>query len=175
MTQSRRSRLYATIQTALLVAFAAVVFFNRGPLLFSSPEARTAGTALCALGLLLMLVAFVSLRAVIQIAPEPKPNGQLVTSGVYRWLRHPIYTGMLVIIVGLFLRRPTIALAIAAAIAIAFLLLKTRFEEALLTARYPEYAAYRKRTSGVLPGVLSSILGLLVVGSLCSAAALRNL
>jgi protein-S-isoprenylcysteine O-methyltransferase Ste14 len=153
VSESLRSRLYARVQTALLVAFAAAAFFGRTPLLFSSNSLRSAGVALCGLGLLLMAFAFISLRRVIQIAPEPRSSGHLVTSGVYRWLRHPIYTGMLIIIVGLFIRRPTLVLAIASVVVIAFLLAKTRFEEELLVVKYPEYADYRRRTWGIIPGL----------------------
>jgi protein-S-isoprenylcysteine O-methyltransferase Ste14 len=152
VSRRRRNRLYAAVQTGLFLAFS-TAFFARSPLLFLSEKVRDVGTAVCALGVLLMLLGFVSLRPVIQIAPEPHPDGDLVRSGIYRWLRHPMYTGILALIVGLFLRRPTIVVAIAGAFVTAFLLLKTRFEEALLNARYAEYSEYRKKTVGILPGL----------------------
>jgi protein-S-isoprenylcysteine O-methyltransferase Ste14 len=75
----------------------------------------------------------------------------LVSGGVYRRFRHPIYTAIVIVGIGLFLRKPTVAVAVAAAVVIAFLLVKVRFEEALLQARYPEYAEYRDRTWGLIP------------------------
>jgi len=140
-------------QTTLLVAFAAVELFVREPLLFSSSLAQSVGLGLCALGLLLIGTAFFALRGVIQIAPEPKAGGHLVSSGIYRWLRHPIYTAILAVVVGLFLRRPTLALAVAGIVVIVFLLAKTRYEEHLLANRYPEYTEYRRRTWGIIPGL----------------------
>jgi protein-S-isoprenylcysteine O-methyltransferase Ste14 len=55
-----------------------------------------------------MTFAFVSLRRVIQVAPEPKAGGHLVTSGVDRWLRHPIRTANVLIVVALLVRKPTL-------------------------------------------------------------------
>jgi len=145
-----RSEGYALAQTLLLTAFAAVFFFFPGPLLFVSRAALRSGTILCAAALIVLLVSIVTLRRVIQVAPAPKEGGHLVVAGLYRWLRHPIYTAMVALLVGLWLRRPTLATGAAAAVVIVFLNVKSRYEESLLLAAYPEYAAYRARTVGVL-------------------------
>ena len=93
------------------------------------------------------------MRGAVQIAPEPKHGAQLVESGVYKYLRHPIYSGIIFGVIGLFLRQPTIWLAGAAAMVIIFLFFKARLEEELLLAAYPGYAAYRAKTWGLLPGL----------------------
>lgn len=147
----RASRNYAVAQTFLLSAFAGAFFLDTGPRLFPAGMPGTAGAVLCAIGLLLMLFAFASLGGSIQIAPQPKVGGQLVTRGVYGRLRHPIYTAIVILVVGLFLRKPTVSTAIMAAVVISFLVVKARFEETLLLARYPEYADYRRRTWGIVP------------------------
>ena len=141
------------MQTLLLCGFSAIFFFAAGPRVFTSATASLAGAVLCAGGLALMLSAVVSLRAVIQVAPEPRPGGHLVTRGVYGRLRHPIYSAIVILLIGLFLRKPATSIGIAAIAVIGFLLIKVRFEEQLLLARYPEYAEYRRRTWGVIPGL----------------------
>ena len=83
--------------------------------------------------------------------PEPKAGASLVTTGIYRWFRHPIYTGMLLAVVGLFLCKPTPRVAAVSAVVVGFLVVKVRFEEQLLLARYPDYAEYRKRSWGLIP------------------------
>jgi protein-S-isoprenylcysteine O-methyltransferase Ste14 len=145
-----RSDGYALAQTLLLIAFAAVFFFFPGPLLFVSRTALRAGTIVCAAALLVLVVSMITLRRVIQVAPAPKEGGHLVVAGIYRWLRHPIYTAMVVLLVGLWLRQPTLATGAAAAVVIAFLNVKARYEESLLQAAFPDYAAYRARTFGVM-------------------------
>jgi len=97
-----------------------------------------------------MLAALVSLRGAVQIAPAPRSDAELVTRGVYARFRHPIYTAIVIVAVGLFLRRPTAAIAAGTAIVVCFLVAKVRFEEQLLLARYPEYAEYRRRTRGLI-------------------------
>ncbi len=47
---------------------------------------------------------------VIQIAPEPRADGQLVTRGVYSRLRHPIYTAIVILVIGLFLGKRSASL-----------------------------------------------------------------
>jgi protein-S-isoprenylcysteine O-methyltransferase Ste14 len=126
----------------LLIVFAAVFFFAPGPMLFAP---LIGGYVVSIVGLLIIAAAFIPLRDVIQIAPEPRADGHLVTNGIYRWLRHPMYSGIVVVLLGLFLRRPGMFVAIAGGIVIVFLFVKSRFEERLLAARYPEYREYRKR------------------------------
>ena len=149
----RKSAMYGAAQTLLLCAFAGVYFLDRSAWLWPRGGlSGILGTAFCAAGLLLVVSAIVTLRRVIQIAPEPRQGGELVTQGVYSRFRHPIYTGIVILVAGLFLRRPTVLVGAMAALVIAYLAFKVRLEEKLLAARYPEYPSYRKRTWGLLPG-----------------------
>ena len=150
--QHRTSRAFGAMQTLLLCGFTAIFFFAAGPRVFTSATASLAGAVLCAGGLALMLTAVVSLRAVIQVAPEPRPGGHLITRGVYGRLRHPIYTAIVILLIGLFLRKPAISIGIAAIAVIGFLMIKVRFEEQLLLARYPEYAGTGDAPGASFPG-----------------------
>src|SRR6266513_4147084 len=120
------SKRYAIAQTVLLVVFAAAVFLSPRDYLFLSASCVIAGNVLCVVGLLVIALAFASLRGAIQIAPEPKRGAQLVESGVYKYLRHPIYTGIISCVLGRLLRQPTICLAVAAARVMIFLFFKSR-------------------------------------------------
>ena len=122
-------------------------------LLFVSHMARLIGSVVAGVGVLLILFAVVSLRRVIQIAPEPKSNGELIQSGPYKYLRHPIYTGIILGVAGLFLRTPTIWIGIASLIVVVFLFVKASFEESLLLKSYTGYTEYRARTFGLVPGL----------------------
>ena len=146
------SRLYGYLQTTALIAFAAIVFLFPGPLIITQNKSATiAGDVLCAFGILLLFTAFRDIGHSIQIAPEPRADAKLVTTGVYRWFRHPIYTAILLVVIGIFLRTPALFIAIAGGIVALFLVIKVRFEERLLTARYPAYPAYKATSWGLVP------------------------
>jgi protein-S-isoprenylcysteine O-methyltransferase Ste14 len=149
----RKSKRSVVAQNILLVIFAIVALFAPKNLLFASNAGRMIGNVIATIGVLLILFAVISLRRVIQVAPEPKEGGQLIQSGAYKYLRHPIYSGIIFCVIGLFLRAPTIWIAIASLVVIVFLLFKARFEEKLLLIAYPDYEKYRKRTWGLFPGL----------------------
>jgi protein-S-isoprenylcysteine O-methyltransferase Ste14 len=154
MDTQRASKLYGLTQSALLCLFAAAVFFGLPtPRLLAGEISRFVGNILCAAGLLLLFAAITRLGRAIQIDPSPRTDATLVTAGIYKWLRHPIYTAIVVMVIGLFLRRATLQVAVMSAIVIAFLALKARFEEQLLTARYPDYAEYKRKSWGLVPGL----------------------
>jgi protein-S-isoprenylcysteine O-methyltransferase Ste14 len=145
------SRNYGRAQSALLAAFAAGYLLDASHPIFEARVAAGVGLGVCAAGLVLMFFALSSLRAVVQVAPEPRIGGHLVTHGVYSRFRHPIYTAILLLVIGLFLRKPTLLVAIGSVAVVIFLAVKVRFEEQLLVARYPDYIAYRQRAWGLVP------------------------
>lgn len=151
MSPHQKSNLFAAGQFVLIAIFATVFFLEPGPAVFVSMTIP--GTVIAVAGLVLMAAAFVSLREVIQVAPEPKAGGHLVTTGLYRRLRHPIYSGIVLLVIGLFLREPALYVAFLGVVLIAFLVVKSKFEERLLRERYPEYAESMRRSWGVIPGL----------------------
>jgi len=85
--------------------------------------------------------------------PEPRANARLVTRGPYRWVRHPMYTSVLLIALAWVLDQPTFVRALVWLVLLADLLTKLEYEETLLAHRFPEYVAYRKRTQRLIPRV----------------------
>ena len=146
-----KSRVYGIAQSTLFVLFALVVWFDTAPrTIGGGPILTVAGDLLCLLGVVLLFVALQTIGKSIQIAPAPRADAELVTRGVYGRLRHPIYTGIVLVVVGFVLRGITPIGALLAFGIVVFLVFKARYEETLLSARYPQYAEYRRRTRGVL-------------------------
>ncbi|MBI3248910.1 MAG: isoprenylcysteine carboxylmethyltransferase family protein [Deltaproteobacteria bacterium] len=76
----------------------------------------------------------------------------LVTAGLYHWVRHPIYTGSLVAVVGVFLVFRSQLLWVAVPVYLVGTLWRIRDEEALLGEAFGEaYQHYRARTWRLLP------------------------
>jgi protein-S-isoprenylcysteine O-methyltransferase Ste14 len=89
------------------------------------------------------------------LTPFPKPieGGTLVTSGVYRWVRHPIYTGLILGTLGWSLWHANLLGVGLAVLLFVFFDLKSRREERWLSEAYPGYAAYRQRVKKLIPFV----------------------
>lgn len=111
------------------------------------------GLVLVVVGLVFLLVAAVSLGASMTVLPKPRERGNLVQSGIYRAVRHPVYGAVLLIALGASLAESPLGLIPTALLAVIFDL-KARLEEAWLEERYPAYAGYRDRTPRrFVPGV----------------------
>lgn len=147
-----KSKLYGYAQTLLICIYGCVLLFLPGHRIFAPGRAvSVAGEVLALGGAALVVAAVAQMGGTIHVHPQPKSEASLVTTGIYRWFRHPIYTGMLAAVVGLFLCRPTLPVTIASAAVIAFLAVKVRYEEQLLLARYPGYAEYMRHSWGLVP------------------------
>lgn len=90
-----------------------------------------------------------------RILPVPAAGGRLVTSGPYRWVRHPMYSALLLIGLGLVWTAWTaLATPLAPAAWLALLTAlhgKARLEEAWMLRTHPLYAAYRAGTGRFVP------------------------
>ena len=83
-----------------------------------------------------------------------KVDHQLVRSGPYRTLRHPIYTGLLAMYAGVLLVTGERLAVIGLAMAVYAYWRKIRLEEANMDVAFPaDYAAYRKETWALVPGL----------------------
>ena len=84
-----------------------------------------------------------------------KVDHELVMTGPYRRVRHPIYTGILLAVLGTWLAAGQVRGLLAFLIALLALWLKSRVEERWMTREFGEqYGAYQRRTWALLPCVL---------------------
>ncbi len=82
-----------------------------------------------------------------------KQNHALVRDGPYRFVRHPIYTGVLVGALGSALAIGEWRAVVGVALGFASFLMKSRIEEARMRDTFPEYAAYQRDTKAIVPFV----------------------
>lgn len=81
-----------------------------------------------------------------------KVGHQLIRSGPYRWVRHPIYSGLILAMTGTALARHQVRGLIAVVLLYVGFTIKSRIEEQTMTATFgPEYAQYASTTGAILP------------------------
>ncbi|RMG26117.1 MAG: isoprenylcysteine carboxylmethyltransferase family protein [Bacteroidetes bacterium] len=116
---------------------------------------RYAGLAVALLGLLVMGIALLQLGANLSPFPTPKTRSQLVQHGLYHWIRHPIYTGIILAALGgsFYTARP-FRLLVSVALWLLFNV-KAKYEERLLCQKFEQYQAYRLKTGRLFPRFFS--------------------
>jgi len=112
---------------------------------------RGAGYGFILAGLAVIAIASLRLGSALTPTPVPTSRGVLATTGLYRWVRHPIYTGVLAIVAGLTVRSGSVVHLAVAVITVVFFVVKAKWEEARLAERYPDYAAYAAITPRFVP------------------------
>lgn len=105
------------------------------------------------IGFLIVLVALLNLDKNLTAFPTPKNNSELITSGLYRYVRHPIYTGILLIVFGYSIYSASVSRLIISLLLLILFYFKTNYEEQKLSQKYPEYLAYKARTGRFIPGL----------------------
>jgi len=153
MNSSRLSPVAAWGLVALqfgLVALLALLPY--GTLWARDPLVMTTGFVGIFSGVAIALVAVAGLGRTLTASPVPKPGGELVTTGIYAWVRHPIYTGIILAALGLAYIGASVGHLIAAGGLIVLLMVKSRLEERMLLAQYRDYAAYAARVGRLIPG-----------------------
>jgi protein-S-isoprenylcysteine O-methyltransferase Ste14 len=85
--------------------------------------------------------------------PKPCPEASLVRSGIYRLIRHPLYTSVWLAAMGWALVWQSWPAGVVVFILILFLDAKARREERWLCEKFPEYADYAKTSWRFIPWV----------------------
>jgi protein-S-isoprenylcysteine O-methyltransferase Ste14 len=127
-------------QFVLFALVATAAFF--GPSWPWQPKMRIAGTVVAAFAVALFAAGIVALGSAL--TPFPRPRGQLVERGPFALVRHPIYGGVLLGLLGVSLISRPLALLPTFASAV-FLTLKARHEERLLREAVAGYDDYCER------------------------------
>jgi protein-S-isoprenylcysteine O-methyltransferase Ste14 len=142
------------LKLASVAAFVVLVFAVVGLVVRQSLFASgMAGIAVQVLAVLLLLWARLAFgRRSFHLAANPTQGG-LVTTGPYRFLRHPIYSAFLYLLWAGVLSHVSAVNCLLALIATTAIAVRIVAEERLLVERFPEYVAYAARTKRIIPFV----------------------
>jgi len=142
------------LMIAILAIILLRVFSGAGKAGLPAPALQVVGAVLVFAGLGLAVWARVYLGRNWGMPMSVKEEPELVTTGPYRYVRHPIYTGIVLAMVGTGVAVAYYWLLLAAAIG-AYFLYSARVEERTLVESFPaQYPPYRARTKMLVPFVL---------------------
>ena len=140
-----RGEGWVVAQLALLVATFGAGLFDAGwPDAVDTAAVRVAGSLVALAGLALWLAGVRALGRALTPFPRPRPDAGLVRSGPYGRVRHPVYGGGIVFLLGYSLLTTSAAALASTAVVAVLLDAKARLEEAWLVDRHPGYGDYRR-------------------------------
>ena len=116
-----------------------------------APGLKPLGFLLQIVGLLIVIIGGVNLRRSLTSNPEPKKDGTFVVTGLYKWVRHPMYLGLIVFGIGITIQRESILAEIETLFLAILLHFKRLYEDRLLLEKFPEAAEYQQRVGAFFP------------------------
>lgn len=112
---------------------------------------QLAAFVLFLVGLYIMTRGIINLSRNLTPLPSPRENSWIVQNGIYSLVRHPIYTGILLACLAYALRRCSVTHFALWIVLMWFFDRKSRYEEAKLEEKHPEYAEYAKTAKRFFP------------------------
>ena len=115
------------------------------------------GVAIAAAGSVLLIVMFRALGLNVTDTVETRASATFVRKGPYRYIRNPMYTGVLVFSAGIGLALESVYVVLFGAAAFVMLAIRTRQEEKFLLARFGEqYENYMREVGRFFPRLMPS-------------------
>ncbi len=113
---------------------------------------RLAGAPLAIAGLALFHAMFRHLGLNVTSTSAPRANATLVTTGPYRWIRHPMYSTVLILVIATALLTANVIFALSGFGMFLLLAARSAREEQRLVEKFGDaYRAYQQRTGRFLP------------------------
>lgn len=125
----------------------AMVLLDRAP---DRIAVDIASAGLILIGNYISIVSVISLGRSLSIMPEAR---RLVMSGPYRFVRHPLYAGEEIAILGVWLQFMSWQATVILVGHFIIQLWRLSFEETVLRESFPEYDAYARQTARLIPGI----------------------
>jgi protein-S-isoprenylcysteine O-methyltransferase Ste14 len=114
--------------------------------------ANLAGIALFVAGFVIILTGHITLGRFYSSFLVIQEDHELIRHGIYRFIRHPIYLGTLMVSIGLPVYAPSLYGILIMAVTVPIFLIRIRIEERLLTEEFGDaYRAYQQETRKLIP------------------------
>ena len=114
---------------------------------------RAAGAIVAISGLCVYLICHFYLRKNWSLAGSIREGQGLVVSGPYRFVRHPMYGSMTLVVLGSGMLTDNYLIIASTAVVAALYYVRATLEETLLRLEFPEFAGYARRVRMFIPFV----------------------
>jgi protein-S-isoprenylcysteine O-methyltransferase Ste14 len=151
MKQTNQSAGMAWVTGQMLLIAAAGVAGPWWPGALGIPFGRSIGTVCFLYAAWTGLSGVRHLKRNLTPMPVPRSGGQLVTTGIYGFMRHPLYSAMMAMGLGWAAMWSSLPAFIIAVLLGIFLHAKTLYEERLLRLKFPDYPGYAARVPRYFP------------------------
>lgn len=140
---------------AILLAFLVSIFVPAN-LHLSKPAYYGISIFLFLLGMMIRWTAILSLKKAFTVKIAIVRDHQLKTDGIYRYMRHPSYTGLIIYYTGLGISLDNlISILILIGITTGVIWMRIKLEEKVLIEHFgSEYLVYQKNTKALFPGII---------------------
>jgi protein-S-isoprenylcysteine O-methyltransferase Ste14 len=150
-SEARVARVLVFVQVGMLGAQALLRRRQEWP---TPTGLRVAAGLAPAAGVALIVGAGRSLGPGLTVCPLPNARAELRTDGLYRYVRHPIYSAVILVSVARTVASGDARQAVVSIALGSLLYGKSSFEERALARRFPDYSAYAARTPRFVPRML---------------------
>lgn len=139
--------LYVGVQALIL---ALLIFYNAN-FNFKIIRLETIGIICLVIGLFGILLSAITIRSSLTALPLPKDNGKFSRTGLYKYVRHPMYTSVVLFSLGIAIYDGSIVKYILVICLCILFIYKSKYEEHYLRLKYPGYSDYAKNTPRFIP------------------------
>lgn len=152
--KSRKSIVATGTMVGFYIFYFLTIRFHIGSLKFISPTLAIFGTALVVSGAVINILGRLTLKNNWANHIKIYNGHQLMVTGTYRLVRHPLYASiMLMLLGGSIAYRNWLSAILTIFIFIPFMSYRAKQEENLLTVEFPEYADYKRETGMFFPKI----------------------
>jgi len=103
------------------------------------------------LGIFIFGLALIQLNKNLSPFPTPKNDSNLIESGLYKYIRHPIYTGILLIVFGYGVYSQSEFKLIISLLLLILFYFKSSYEEQQLNKKFEKYIEFKRKTGRFFP------------------------
>ena len=111
------------------------------------------GVTIFVIGALITVIAVLQLNINLSAFPSPLADSKLIETGVFKFIRHPIYTGLILAFFGYAIVDDSGYKLLISLGLLLWFYFKTLYEEKLLIKKYPAYLEYKKRSGRFFPKI----------------------